>query len=79
MFAAISILAAAFSLRLLRLGDLPFMVLSAIALGFLFYFLAAFTRALGEAETLPPFVAAWSPPLLAMLSAFTLLCYTEDG
>lgn len=79
MFAAISILAAAFSLRLLRLGDLPFMVISAIALGFLFYFLAAFTRALGEAETLPAYVAAWAPPLLALLSAFTLLCYTEDG
>ena len=79
MFAAMSILAAAFSLRLMRLGDMPLMVVSAIGLGFLFYFLNALMRALGEAEVLPPFVAAWIPPLLAMLSAFTLLCYTEDG
>lgn len=79
MFAAMSILAAAFSLRLMRLGDMPFMVISAIALGFLFYFLSAFAQALGEAEALPPFAAAWAPPILAMLSAFTLLCYTEDG
>lgn len=79
MLAAMSILAAAFSLRLMRLGDMPFMVVSAIALGFLFYFLNALMRALGEAEVLPPFAAAWIPPLLVVLSAFTLLCYTEDG
>lgn len=79
MFAGMSILAAAFSLRLMRLGDLPFMVISAIALGFIFYFLSALTQALGRAEVLPPFVAVWSPPLLVLLSAFTLLCYTEDG
>lgn len=79
MFAAMSVLAAAFSLRLMRLGDMPLMVVSAIGLGFLFYFLNAFMRALGEAEVLPPFAAAWMPAILVVLSAFTLLCYTEDG
>ncbi len=79
MFAAMSILAAAFSLRLMRLGDMPFMVVSAIGLGFVFYFLSALMRALGESEVLPPMAAAWIPPLLVVLSAFTLLCYTEDG
>lgn len=79
MFAGMSMLAAAFSLRLMRLGDMPLMVVSAIGLGFLFYFLSALMRALGEAEVLPPFAAAWIPPLLVILSAFTLLCYTEDG
>lgn len=79
MFAAMSMLAAAFSLRLMRLGDMPLMVVSAIGLGFLFYFLSALMRALGEAEVLPPFAAAWIPPLLVVLCAFTLLCYTEDG
>ena len=79
MFAAMSVLAAAFSLRLMRLGDMPLMVVSAIGLGFLFYFLNAFMRALGEAEVLPPFAAAWIPAVLVVLSAFTLLCYTEDG
>lgn len=79
MFAAMSILAAAFSLRLMRLGDMPLMVVSAIGLGFLFYFMNALMRALGEAEVLPPFAAAWMPAILVVLSAFTLLCYTEDG
>jgi len=79
MFAAMSVLAAAFSLRLMRLGDMPMMAVSAIGLGFLFYFISALMRALGESEVLPPFAAAWIPPLLVVLSAFTLLCYTEDG
>ncbi|MBN8552819.1 MAG: LPS export ABC transporter permease LptG [Caulobacterales bacterium] len=79
MFAAMSVLAAAFSLRLMRLGDMPLMVVSAVGLGFVFYFVSALMRALGESEVLPPFAAAWIPPLLVVLSAFTLLCYTEDG
>lgn len=79
MFAAMSVLAAAFSLRLMRLGGMPFMVVSAVGLGFVFYFISALMRALGESEVLPPFAAAWIPPLLVILSAFTLLCYTEDG
>jgi lipopolysaccharide export system permease protein len=34
---------------------------------------------MGRAGILPPFAAAWAPPLIALLSGFTLLCYTEDG
>lgn len=79
MFAAMSILAAAFSLRLLRLGGLAFLAVSGVSLGFVFFFFNELCSALGEAEVLPAIVAAWLPPLLAMLSAFTLLCYTEDG
>ncbi|HEY1427393.1 MAG TPA: LPS export ABC transporter permease LptG, partial [Caulobacteraceae bacterium] len=35
--------------------------------------------ALGAAEVIPPLIAAWTPPLVALLAGFTLLCYTEDG
>jgi lipopolysaccharide export system permease protein len=35
--------------------------------------------ALGRAEIIPAMLAAWTPPLLALLSGLTLLCYTEDG
>ena len=31
------------------------------------------------AEVVPPFLAAWLPPVLTALAAFTLLFYTEDG
>lgn len=79
MFAAMSILAAAFSLRLMRLGDLARMAVAAVVLGFAFFFVNQFSAAMGSAEVVPPFLAAWLPPVLTALAAFTLLFYTEDG
>ena len=79
MYAAMSLLAAGFSLRLMRLGGLAALAGSGVALGFVFYFLDQICSAMGRADILPPFAAAWTPPLLALLSGFTLLCYTEDG
>jgi lipopolysaccharide export system permease protein len=79
MFAAMSVLAAAFSLRLIRLGGLAPIAGSGVALGFLIFFFDEFCRALGKAGAIPPFAAAWTPPLIALLAGFTLLCYTEDG
>ncbi|ATQ43243.1 LPS export ABC transporter permease LptG [Caulobacter mirabilis] len=79
LFAAMSVLAAAFSLRLMRLGGLAALAGSGVALGFVFFFFNQFSGALGKAEIIPAFAAAWAPPLLALLSGLTLLCYTEDG
>ena len=79
LLAAMSVLAAAFSLRLIRLGGLAGLAGSGVALGFVLFFFNQFCRALGEAGAIPPFAAAWTPPVLALLSGFTLLCYTEDG
>lgn len=79
MFAAMSILAAAFSLRLMRLGDMARMVVIAVVLGFAFFFLNQFSAAMGSAEVTPPSVSAWLPAILTGLAALTLLFYTEDG
>ena len=79
MFAAMSILAAAFSLRLMRLGDLAKMSTAAVVLGFGFFFVNQAASAFGSAEVIPPWLAAWLPPLMTALAAFTLLFYTEDG
>ncbi len=79
MFAGMSILAAAFSLRLMRLGDLARMSVAAVVLGFGFFFVNQAASAFGSAEVIPPWLAAWLPPLLTTLAAFTLLFYTEDG
>ena len=79
MFAGMSVLAAAFSLRLLRLGGLAGFAGAGVALGFILFFFNQFCGALGKAEVIPPVLAAWAPPLTALLGGFTLLCYTEDG
>jgi lipopolysaccharide export system permease protein len=79
LFAAMSILGAAFSLRLMRLGGLAVLASSGVALGFVIFFFNELCGALGKADVIPPILAGWAPPILALLSAFTLLCYTEDG
>ena len=79
LFSAMSVLAAAFSLRLMRLGGLPALAGSGVVLGFAFFFFNQMCIALGRAEIIPAMLAAWAPPLLALLSGLTLLCYTEDG
>jgi lipopolysaccharide export system permease protein len=79
LFAAMSVLAAAFSLRLARLGGLAGLAGAGVALGFVFFFFNAFAGALADAGLLPLYAAAWTPPVVALLSGLALLCYTEDG
>jgi lipopolysaccharide export system permease protein len=79
LFSAMSILAAAFSLRLARLGGLAGLAGAGVALGFVFFFFNEFSGALADADIIPLSVAAWAPPIIALLSGLTLLCYTEDG
>ncbi len=79
LFAAMTLLAAAFSLRLLRLGDVARVAAAGIGLGFLVFFLGQVCGAFGTTEVIPVPLAAWTPPLLALLGAVTLLCHTEDG
>jgi len=79
LFAAMAILAAAFSLRLARLGGLAGLAGAGVALGFVVFFFDQFAGALGRAGIIPQFAAAWAPALVALLAGLTLLCYTEDG
>ncbi|MFL5295996.1 MAG: LPS export ABC transporter permease LptG [Phenylobacterium sp.] len=79
LFAAMAILAAAFSLRLARLGGLAGLAGAGVALGFMVFFFNQFSGALGRADIIPEFAAAWAPAVVALLAGITLLCYTEDG
>ena len=79
LFAGMSMLAAAFSLRLMRLGGLAGLAGAGVALGFAIFFFDQLCGALGGAEVIPPLLAGWAPPVIALLAGFTLLCYTEDG
>jgi lipopolysaccharide export system permease protein len=79
LFAGMSVLAAAFSLRLMRLGGLAGLAGAGVAIGFAIFFFDQLCGALGGAEVIPPIIAGWTPPVIALLAGFTLLCYTEDG
>jgi len=79
LYAAMAVLAAAFSLKLTRLGGLAGLAGAGVAGGFGVFFLNQLSASLAKAEVVPPSAAAWIPPILALLSAFTLLFYTEDG
>jgi lipopolysaccharide export system permease protein len=79
LYSAMAILAAAFSLRLIRLGGLAGLAGAGVALGFAFFFFDQVCGALGRSGIVPTVAAAWAPPMVALLSGLTLLCYTEDG
>ncbi|MFT4075554.1 MAG: LptF/LptG family permease [Asticcacaulis sp.] len=79
MFAAMTALGAVFSLRLMRLGGMTGLVISGISLGFVIFFVNQLFSSMGKAGVIPIALAGWSPAILAMLAAMTLLVYTEDG
>jgi lipopolysaccharide export system permease protein len=79
LYAAMAVLAAAFSLRLMRLGGLAGMAGAGVAIGFAVFFINALCGALGRSGVIPTYAAVWAPPALALLSGLSLLCYTEDG
>jgi lipopolysaccharide export system permease protein len=79
LFAAMAVLAAAFSLRLARLGGLAGLAGAGVALGFMVFFFNEFAGALAKGDIIPLLAAAWAPPVVALLSGIALLCYTEDG
>jgi lipopolysaccharide export system permease protein len=79
MFAAMAALGAVFSLRLMRLGGIAQLVITGVSLGFAIFFVNQMLGAMGKAEVIPTVMAGWAPAFLALLSAMTLLVYTEDG
>ena len=68
-----------FSLRSSRLGGLVQLVLGGVMAGFMLYFLSDLALALGKSGVLPPFLAAWSPAIVAMLLGLAVLFHLEDG
>lgn len=79
LLAAMVLLAAAFSLRFARFGGVQTMVLAGVTSGFVIYVMTKVVDDLGNAELLPPIVAAWLPAFVAGLTGFVALLYQEDG
>lgn len=79
LFAAMVLIGSAFALRPTRFGQTGVMILFAVLAGFSLYFLKDFTESLGASGAIPLLVAAWIPPIAAILLALGLLLHLEDG
>ncbi len=79
LLAAMVLVGAGFTMRHTRFGRTGVMVLSALALGFTLYFIRNFAAILGENGQIPVILAAWGPPIAALLLPLGLLLHLEDG
>lgn len=79
VFVAMVLIGAAFSMRHARFGGLGAMALGCIMAGFGYFFLSDIATALGASGAVPVPLAAWAPPVSAMLFALGLLLHREDG
>lgn len=78
-YAAMVLVAAAFTLRHTRFGHTGVMVLAALLMAFSLYFVRNFAQILGENGQIPILLAAWGPPLATLLLPLGLLLHLEDG
>lgn len=76
---AMVLVGAGFTMRHARSGNTGVMVLLAIVAGFAIFLLRNFAQVLGENGQIPVILAAWSPPVAAVLLSLTLLLHLEDG
>lgn len=79
LMAAMVLIAAGFTMRHVRFGGTGKMVLYAMLAGFGIFFLRNFAQALGDTGQIPIVLAAWSPPVAAVLLSLGLLLHLEDG
>lgn len=76
---AMVLVAAGFTMRHARFGKTGSLVLLAVLSGFSIFFLRNFAQVLGENGQIPVILAAWSPPIAAVMLSLGLLLHLEDG
>lgn len=79
LMAAMVLVAAGFTMRHARAGQRGMLVLLAVMAGFAIFFLRNFAQVMGENGQIPVAVAAWSPPVAAVLLSLGLLLHLEEG
>ena len=79
LLCSMTLFAGAFTLRQQRRGGALVAVALGVCTGFLIYFGSDVVYALGVSSHLPPLLAAWSPPTIALLLGAGLLFHMEDG
>ncbi|WP_372891932.1 LPS export ABC transporter permease LptG [Rhodosalinus sp.] len=76
---ALVIVAAGFTMRHPRAGRTGLNVLAAVLLGFGLHYVRNLAQVLGETGQITPWIAAWTPPVAALLLALGLLLQREEG
>lgn len=79
LMGAMVLVGAGFTMRPPRLGGTGAMVMMGLMAGLGLFFLRNFAQVLGENGQIPVILAAWSPPVAAILLALGLMLHLEDG
>ena len=80
LYCAMVLIAALFSLQPnSRSGGLLRRVVAGVATGFVLYFVSKVVYALGLSQSIPQFLAAWAPALIASFAGLGGLFHLEDG
>lgn len=79
LMATMVLVGAGFTMRHARFGQSGLLVLTALGSGIAVFFVRNFAQVLGESGQIPVILAAWTPPLAAMLLSVSLLLHLEDG
>ena len=79
LFSGLILIGAAAALRQTRRGGTLYVIATGIVAAFALFFLGNVIRALGESETIPLALAAWTPAGLSLLGGAGALLYLEDG
>lgn len=79
LMAAMVIIAAVFTMRHTRGRKMGVLVLGAFAAGIALFFLRNLAQVLGDNGDIPPLLAGWAPPLVAILFALGAMLQLEDG
>ena len=76
---ALVLMSAAFTIGHVRGANVGLRVLSAVIVGFGLHYLRNFAQILGENGQIPVALAAWVPPVAALMLAVGLILHLEDG
>jgi lipopolysaccharide export system permease protein len=76
---ALVLMSAAFTIGHVRGANVGLRVLTAVIVGFGLHYVRNFAQILGENGQIPVALAAWVPPVAALLLAVGLLLHLEDG
>ena len=79
LLVAMTLIAAAFSLRFFRFGGIGKFVGGGVSAGFVLYVATKYVGDLGGSGVLSPTVAAWSPAIVASMLGALALLNQEDG